>query len=679
MGNGQNHSAMTKPAPPSKQPSRLPLIGALALLVVAICVVYLPAVHGGFIWDDDGHVTRPELRSLHGLWRIWFELGATQQYYPLVHSAFWIEHRLFGDDPFGYHLVNILLHAVAACLVFLLLRRLKIPGAFLAGAIFALHPVQVESVAWITEQKNTLSAVFFLTSAWAYLEFDETRRRRIYFVALGLFILGLLSKTVIATLPGVLLVIFWWQRGSLTWKRDAAPLLPWFGLGAVSGLFTAWVEHTLIGARGEAFALTLVERCLLAGRVVWFYLWKLVWPHPLIFVYPRWAISQDVWWQYLPLLGALALPAALWLLRRRGRGPLAAALFFAGTLFPVLGFFNVFPFLFSYVADHFQYLPSLGPIVLASAGIALGLGRLPRSARPVGQGAAAALVAVLSVLTWLQSGMYSDVQTLYRTTIARNPAAWLAYDNLGILLSGMGRRQESIDLLKQAVRLKPELADIHYNLGTALADAGRPDEAIAEYEQALKLRPVFPEVHVNLGNVLGAVGRTDEAIASYHRAIASRRDYADAHYNLGNALMSAGRIEEAIQEYTEALRIAPDFASAEDSLGLALARRDRIPEAIQHFNLALRIDPNYARAHNNLGRALAMLGQGDAAIEHYREAIRINPDYAEARNGLGAAYARANRMNEAIEQFQQALRIKPDFEAARVNLRKARHAAGQGQ
>ena len=375
----------------------------------------------------------------------------------------------------------------------------------------------------------------------------------------------------------------------------------------MSGLFTAWVEHTLIGAKGEAFDLTLVERCLLAGRVVWFYPWKLLWPYPLIFVYPRWEISQGVWWQYLPLLGALASMAALWSLRRLWRGPLAAALFFVGTLFPVLGFFNVFPFLFSYVADHFQYLPSLGAIALASAGIALGVSRLPQSARPAGHGAAAVLVGVLAFLSWRQSGMYSDVQTLYRTTIERNPGCWMAYDNLGILLSRMGHNQESIDLLKQAVRLKPEFAEIHYNLGTALAAVGKSDEAVVEYTRALELRPVFPEVHVNLGNVLAAVGRTGEAIEAYRKAIASRRDYADAHFNLGNTLMGVGRIDEAIQEYTETLRITPDFAMAEDSLGLALARKDRVAEAIQHFNLALRIDPKYARAHNNLGRALAIL------------------------------------------------------------------------
>ena len=353
-----------------------------AALVLAVLFVYQPAWHGGFIWDDDAHVTRPELRSWHGLYRIWFDLGATQQYYPLLHSAFWLEHKLWGDATLGYHLVNILLHATAAVLVALILRRLAIPGAYLAAAIFALHPVQVESVAWITELKNTLSAVFYLGAMLVYLRFDQTRKTPLYWWALGLFVLGLLSKTVTATLPAALLVIFWWRQGRLSWRRDVVPLLPFFGLGAAAGVLTAWVERKLIGAEGAAFELTIIERCLIAGRAIWFYLGKLVWPAELIFIYPRWHVSQAIWWQYLFPAAALLLLAVLWGLRRRWRGPLAGLLFFVGTLLPVLGFCNVYPFIYSFVADHFQYLASLGMITLASAGVALLLERWRLWGRP---------------------------------------------------------------------------------------------------------------------------------------------------------------------------------------------------------------------------------------------------------------------------------------------------------
>ena len=262
------------------------------------------------------------------------------------------------------------LHAAAAFLVMLIMRRLGLPGALLAALVFALHPVCVESVAWISEQKNTLSTVFYFSAALLYLHFDRTRRGSHYFLASALFVMALLTQTVTATLPAALLVVFWWQRGRLDWKRDVRPLLPWFALGAAAGLLTAWVERKFVGAEGTDFALTLVERFLVAGRAVWFYLGKLVWPANLMFFYPRWRVDSAEWWQYLYPLAALAALAgcACWPAKRRG--PLAGALIFAGTLFPALGFFNAYPFIYSYVADHFQYIASLGIIVPVAAGLA---------------------------------------------------------------------------------------------------------------------------------------------------------------------------------------------------------------------------------------------------------------------------------------------------------------------
>lgn len=272
------------PAAPGPFFFQNPLLWQAVVLFVVVFLAYLPAWHGGFIWDDDAHVTRPKLRCWEGLFRIWFEPGATQQYYPLVHGTFWLEHWLWGDDPTGYHLVNLALHAGSAFLVALILRRLAVPGAFLAAVVFALHPVHVESVAWITEMKNTLSAVFYLSAMLCYLRFDENRGGRWYAAALGLFLLALLSKTVTATLPAALLVIFWWRRGRLDWRSDVLPLAPFLLLGAVSGLFTAWVERTINGAEGAEFQFSLVERCLIAGRAIWFYLGKLLWPADLIFI-----------------------------------------------------------------------------------------------------------------------------------------------------------------------------------------------------------------------------------------------------------------------------------------------------------------------------------------------------------------------------------------------------------
>jgi len=346
------------------------------LLLIFTSLAYLPALNGTPIWDDDAHITRPELRSWDGLIKIWTQPGSTQQYYPFVHTVFWAEHQLWGDAPLGYHLVNVLLHCFSALLLLQILRRLEIPGAWLAAAIFVLHPVQVESVAWISELKNTLSGIFYLGSGLAYLEFDRTRKLSPYLTALALFLLGLLSKTVIATLPGALLVIFWCKRGKLSFKRDTWPLVPFFVLGVTAASFTAWIERSLIGAEGGAYNFTFLERVLIAGRVVWFYVSKFFWPSDLIFIYPRWQINQSVWWQYLfPAALAVALAILVWLCRWR-RGPLAGILFFIGTLVPVLGFLNVYPFRYSLVADHFQYLACLGIIVPIAAGITLALGQI---------------------------------------------------------------------------------------------------------------------------------------------------------------------------------------------------------------------------------------------------------------------------------------------------------------
>ena len=470
---------------------RLGLAGIALCLVAAVFVVYSPALSGGFLWDDDAHVTRPEMRSLGGLARIWTDLGATQQYYPLLHTAFWLEHRLWGDAALGYRVLNAVLHAASAWLLLVVLRRLSVPGAPLAAALFALHPVHVESVAWIAEQKNTLSTVLLLGALLAYLRFDEGRRRASFALASGLFVLGLLAKTVVATLPGVVLVVLWWRRGRLELRRDVLPLVPWFGIGAAAGLLTAWIERRQLGAEGADFAFTLAERAVIAGRAAWFYLGKLLWPADLAFVYPRWTIASPGWPQTLPFAAAAGVVAALWLLRGRSRAPLAACLLFLGTLFPALGFVNVYPFVFSFVADHFAYVPSLAVAAAAAASLALLRSRLQG---PAGRGlevACVALVGTLGVLTWRESRIYRDARTLFEATLARNPGCYLCLNNLGTLSVEGGRLDEAAARFSEALRIKPDSVEAHSNLGIALFVAGRRAEAEAQYEEALRIMPGY--------------------------------------------------------------------------------------------------------------------------------------------------------------------------------------------
>jgi len=616
------------------------MLGAGGVIFAVAVLIYIRCLGGGVLWNDPDYLTTPALSSLHGLWRIWFEVGATQQYYPLLHSAFWVEHRLWGDAMPGYHLINVLLHAGVASLLGLVMRRLAIPGAFFAALVFAVHPVFAESVAWITEQKNTLSGVFFLASALTYLHFDQKRTPWLYAGALVLFVCAVLSKTVTAPLPAALLVILWWQRGSLSWKKDVLPLLPWFAIGAAAGLFSAWVERTYIGAFGAPFALSFGQRALIAGRVIWFYLGKLLWPANLIFIYPRWEVSSGVWWQYLFPLGVLGLLVALWRLRRVSRAPLAALLLFAGLLFPILGFFNVYAFVYSFVADHFLYLAAMPIIGLVAAvwdpnlEAAICRFRTRQDDASTFKAVLAVLViGVLGLLTWRQSGMYTDQETFYRTIIGRNPMSWMAYNNLGDLLYAAGRNDEALVQYQKALLLNPN-SQAHYNVGIVLAAEGRAAEAVAQYDEALRLKPDDPNIFYNRAVAEGRLGLLPGAVADYEAALRLEPDFPEAHNGLGFTLTYMGRLPEAINQCVRALRLNPDFRDARFNLGFALAAAGRFPEAIIQYQKALRLDPGFPEAHNYLGVALAAVGRFPEAAAQYQEALRLRPGYAEAAKNL---------------------------------------------
>jgi tetratricopeptide (TPR) repeat protein len=679
---------MGKPAKKSKpvtvpvQP-RWPAWLVAALLALMTILAYQPVWHAGFIWDDDVYVTaNPMLRSLGGLALIWRDPTATVQYYPLVHTSFWLEYHLWALNPMGYHVVNVLLHALAAILLWRVLARLQLPGAWLAAGIFALHPVAVESVAWVTERKNVLSAVFYFAAALAYWRWDEplltagkkpdgTIRNplRWYFFAFALFLAAILSKTVTCSLPAALLLAIWWKRGRIA-GRDVWPLLPFFAAGAGMGWVTSWLERTQVGAQGPEWAFSFFERCLIAGRALWFYAGKLFWPANLTFSYPRWQINADEWWQWIFPAAALAVVAGLWRLRRRiGRGPLVAALFFGGTLFPALGFTNVYPMRYSFVADHFQYLAGAGLMALAAAGLVKILRPIPF--------VAAALPLGLAVLTWNQSRIYADQETLWRDTLAKNPACWLARISLGITLDNEGRTDEAIRQFQEAIQLKPDDAETRNNLGAAFLNEGQTDEAIRQFQEAIQLKPDYAEAHYNFGTALDSKGQTDEAIGQYQEAIRLKPGYAEACNNLGNVLLKRGRIDEAIGEFQEAIRLNPDNAIAHYNLGSVLLNKGRTDEAVSQFREAVRIKPDYAEACNNLGNALLKSGQTGEAISQYQAAIRLKPDDANAHYNLGGVLYGSGRIDEAISEFQEAIRLKPDYAEAHNNLGGALYGKGR--
>ncbi len=478
---------------------------------------------------------------------------------------------------------------------------------------------------------------------------------------------GLMAKTVIATLPAALLVVFWWQRGKLSWKQDVLMLIPFFAAGISAGLFTSWMERHYIGAEGAGFNFSIIERFLIAGRVIWFYMGKLFWPADLIFSYPRWKINQAAAWQYLFPAAAGVLLGALWVLRRWARGPLAALLFFIETLFPALGFFNVFPFKYSFVADHFQYLAGIGLIVAASAGIHTVFRVLAERRPGLEKAFCAMLLAALCILTWRQSRMYTDIETLWRTTLAQNPDCWLAQADLGTLLFDKGQLDEAIIRFRSSLAIEPQNAEAQNNLGSALDKKGQVDEAMILFRKALAIRPDFAEAHSNLGNDLLRKGELDPAIVEFQRAVADRPDFGQLHFTLGNALLQKGKLDEAAVQFQETLGLQPDDDQAHYDLGVALRQAGQMDQAILEFQKAATIRPDFAEAQNNLGNCLIQKGRVEEAIAHLRKALEVHPDYAQAHYNLGNALLQQGQVDDAINQFRALLAIQPGSgEAQRI-------------
>jgi tetratricopeptide (TPR) repeat protein len=663
------------------------LLAGLALGAL-VFVLYVPVMRAGFIWDDDVYVVQNgNLRDWQGLARIWVQPATSPQYYPLVFTSFWLERQLFGPGAGASHAVNIGLHILNALLLWAILRRLDVRASYVIALAFALHPVQLESVAWITERKNTLSGFFYLAAALAYLkaglqscptaasvaavksraatEREAGGSTRFYWLALVLFVFALLCKTVTATLPMALLIVLWWKR-KVT-RGDILRLSPLFALGVLAGLATAWIEVYHVGATGEEWHLSAIERILVAGRALWFYLATIVWPHPLTFMYPRWHIDAGSAAQYLFPLSACAVGAALWLLRGRiGKAPLVAALFFACTLVPALGFLNVYPMRYSYVADHFQYLASIGPIALAVVLLKRLLDRIPVAGLRIA--AVAVLVVLLIGVGRAESGKYDSLDALWQDTIAKDPGSWFAYNNLGTLRLAQGRLEDARCSFEEALRFKPDLAEADNNLGNVWFRRGDLEQAARYHRKAVALKADYAEGYNNLGIDLVTAGNAADAIASYRRAVAADPRYAMAHYNLANALVRVNDVAGAEEHYREAIFLDPDFALAHYFLGLQMLREGRTREANDALDAAFRLKPDFAQGYYELGNVQLQRGLVADAVASYSRAVGIKPDYAEAHANLGSALMRANRAEDAIVQYRAALALKPDYAIALNNL-----------
>jgi tetratricopeptide (TPR) repeat protein len=644
--------------------TRVAIPGVLVVLLVILA--YWPALRGGFIWDDDMYVTNNLLLTApDGLSRIWFSLDSPSQYFPLTYTTFRIERALWGLNPAGYHWVNLLLHAANALLVWRLLRRLSVPGAWLAAAIFALHPIQVESVAWISELKSVLSLFFILLTLFCWIEFIGERSRRFwYWLALVFYALALFSKTTACTLPAALLLILWLKTKPIDCRR-LVQIVPFLAMGLGMGLLAMWWERFHQGTQGKLFTMGLLERILVASHALWFYAGKLFWPADLTFSYPRWTIDTAHPLAYGWLAAGGGLCAAIYYVRRfAGRSVETAALFYVATLSPLLGFVMLYTFRYTFVADHYQYVASIGLIALTAAGITIVFKTKP-FLKLVCCGA---LLLTLGVLTWRQAGMYKDLEALWRDTLAKNPDSWMAHDSLGVLLGDQGHIEEAMEHYRKAIQINPNHYEALYDVGNVLAAKGQFDEAIENYYKAIQIKPNDAQLWYNLGNALAAKGRLDEAIENYYIAIQINPNFSGALNNLGNALAAKGRLDEAIESYYKAIRINPNYAQPWYNLGNALAAKGRLDEAIESYYEAVRINPEHSDTLIGLGIALAAKGQFDEAIKSYRQAIQLNSSRPEPFFHLGMALDQLGRTREAIVQYREALRLNPNLAGALNNL-----------
>lgn len=654
----------------------------LAGLVLAVLIVYSPVWHAGFIWDDDAHVTaNPVIVGPQGLKEIW--TSAKANYFPLTMTSFWVQHALWGLDPRPYHFVNVAQQAICAVLLFLVLARLRVRGATLGAALWALHPVQVESVAWISELKNTQSCLFFLLAVWFFLRWLQPEaglaRRRDYALALVSAALAMLSKTSTVMLPVVLGLVWWWVSA---WRwRNAIRLLPFLALSLGASGWTIWEQKVNSMASGADWQHSIFERLTLCGEVVWFYLGKLAWPHPLIFIYPRWELEAARLTAWLPLLAFLAVAVGLtWRRDGRARPWFFAGAYFAVSLFPVMGFFDVFYFRYSFVADHFQHLASMGPLALAGAGLARARLSL-LAARPGWRvGWAALPVLVLAALAWRQCALYRDSHTLWSDTVAHNPRAWIGHVNLGVGLVARGQYETALEHYRSALRLRPDAPEIQTNLGAAWLHLGRHGEAVPILEAATRSKPDLHAAWNLLGLAYAGTGRPVEAERAFTTALRLKADFAPARFNYGNLLAEQQRSGEAIAQLDAAVASGADPAVqklARRRLAGLLVAAGRGGESIGHFETLLAQDPTDGESRLALAGQLFQSGRAGEAAAHFEVLARQQPESAELRNNLGSALVTIGRHAEAVAVYQEALRLRPDFVDARANLAIALARSGR--
>ena len=631
---------------------------------------YAPAMHGEWIWDDRPEVSEnPLLSDPHGLTKIW--LGSEgNDYFPLKSTVQWVQWRCWGNQPTGYHGTNLGLHLLSALLIWRLLLQLGVRGAWWGGLLFALHPLTVESVAWVAELKNALSLPPLLMAAIFYLDYDERGQPSRYWAALLAFLVAALCKTSVVMFPVVVLIYGWWKRAALR-RQDLLAVVPFFLISLVLGCLTMWLQQARAVIGWDVPMGGLSARVAMAGLAFGFYLKKIVWPVGFLPVYPRLPPVSGL----ITMLPWVALVAALWWCWCKrttcGRHLLLGFGWFFLNLLPVVGFAKMSYLHISWVADHFVYLPLVGIAGLVAAGLGQVAMRLGPRGKVVGLIALVLVCGALALQSRRQAALFVDEGQFWRYTVERNPTAWLALNNLGYVLLGQNRAQDAVPYFEQAVRLKPDYGEAHNNLILALVGAGQLDAAIRAANVATQRGLICIEADVNLGVALLRAGRPAEAIWYSERALRLRPEHAGALRNLANCFALTGRAVEALPLYAHAMRLWPD-AETYSNWGALLQELGRLTEAIQRYEQALQLQPDFFDAHFNLALALVRVGRLTDAKIHFDVAVRLRPEHVELHYNIGDWWWRSGDPARAAEEFAHALKLNPDFKPALQRLQSLR-------
>ncbi len=662
------------------------------LLIAAAAMVYLPALTGGFVWDDEVSLTEnPLIKSPHGLFDIWFSRKPFD-YFPLTLSSFWFEWRMFGLHAFGYHAVNLALHITSALILWRLLHFLRIPGAYVVAFLFAVHPLTVASAGWIAERKNTLAMPFFLLSALWYLrssrEESASRQRRLYVASLCCFLMALLSKTSVVTLPLILLVLEWWQDGrsvepeNPTRKTTVVARLtrtaPFFCLSIALGLLTIWFQwHRAMGGVVVQTE-NIWERCAAAGWAVWFYLFKSIVPLGLTLLYPRHDFTGGSFVIYFPVLLLVALLALLWKKRASwGRHWFAALSYFILALLPVLGLVDMYFLTYSRVADHWSYLALPGIITLV---VAVGRGAIQKvvdwmrdiyvnmfSQQNFGYFAALCAVGVCSVLAWDRAAAFGSEESVWKDVLKKNPQCWAAHNNLArdYLNRGINPQETEIHF-REALRLRSDFPEAYNNLGMLFVREGDLDLGIAYYRKALALERNYVLAHNNLGVALMKKGDLDDAGSHLRTAIQLDPDMPAGYRNMAQYYLAKTDYDNAFKEIQKVLSYNPTDATACFFAGNCLYLQHKLKEAVTWYHKALQLNPTNVDGQYNMAVVLAESGDLAKARFYYAEALRVDPDYARTVVERGKSLVNNNDLKEALDLFRRASALDPSNADYRV-------------